>query len=70
MPRFLIRTTATAIIEEHWLVDAPTEEDAKAYVMGEGGDAKFIYCQDNTLGDEQDREICGSMRVPDDYTQE
>jgi hypothetical protein len=68
MPRYLVRTTATAIIEEHWLVEAPNEDAAKAVVDGEGEAAgKIIDVQDNTLGDEQDRDVCGIMRVPDDH---
>jgi hypothetical protein len=62
----MVRTTATAVIEEHWLVEAADVEDAKNTVLGEGN-GKIIDVEDNTLGDEQDREVCGTMRVPDNH---
>lgn len=54
MPKFIIETTAEAVIREFWQIEAATAEDARdSFHDGEG----YQLLWDETIGDEQNREV-------------
>lgn len=54
MPKFIIETTAEAVIREFWQIEAETAEDARdSFHDGEG----YQLLWDETIGDEQNREV-------------
>lgn len=59
MPDFLITTTARATIRERWKVTAPDEAAARA-VLEDGAFRDDVILEpkgDDTVGDEEDREV-------------
>lgn len=54
MPKFIIETTAEAVIREFWQIEAATAEDARdSFHDGES----YQLLWDETIGDEQNREV-------------
>lgn len=61
MPRYLLRVGATAEIEENWIAEGATPEEAFEKVTD--GSAEFV--DDHTVGEERDRMMDGWMLAPE-----
>lgn len=61
MPKFRVKVEATAEIEEIWLVNAKSEEEARRIVDdGELGDRGAQFVSDRVVDNERDR-VCLSV---------
>jgi len=65
MPRFELRVTAQATIEEIWVIEADSEEEAREIFEDEDTN-RMEFVQDRVIGNEEDRQIHAIEELPGD----
>jgi hypothetical protein len=63
--KFRVRSTAVALIEERWVVEAKDAQEAVAIVLGQNDDGELEFVEDSIIGEESERQVRDEDVVPE-----